>query len=195
MTTLPIDNRALEREKPEPREVHREVPIFMLVAMVAVAGFGSSYLSRFDGRQLGWSGDMRTPQIVTVADPASLNGEQLYRNICAACHQTNGQGVAGVFPPLAGSPWATDDPETPVRIVLLGLQGEIEVKGETYRNIMPGLRSQLDDAQVAKILTHVRSSWGNDASAVDADLVKRLRDQHAGRGTAWNGGAELQAQR
>ncbi|MCI0454943.1 MAG: cytochrome c, partial [Candidatus Dadabacteria bacterium] len=55
------------------------------------------------------------------------DGSVVYANICAACHQANGQGVPGAFPPLAGSEWLLKDAETPILIVLHGLQGAIEV--------------------------------------------------------------------
>ncbi|MDP0492303.1 MAG: c-type cytochrome [Verrucomicrobiota bacterium JB023] len=95
---------------------------------------------------------------------------------CTACHQANGAGVPGAFPPLAGSEWVTGPVENLIRMQLRGLQGEIEVKGETYNNIMPPMAYQTDE-QIAAVLTYVRNSFGNSASPVSPDEVAALRDE------------------
>jgi len=120
--------------------------------------------------------------------------ERIYASTCAACHQAEAQGMAGQFPPLAGSSWLAGDPETPIRIVLAGLSGPIDVEGQTYNGIMPA-QSHLNDEQIANVLTYVRSNFGNDASPIEPSLVATLRAELAGRTTPWNGGAELEALR
>lgn len=107
-----------------------------------------------------------------------------YQTVCATCHQAEGQGVPGAFPPLAGSEWILGAPETPIRIVLLGLTGEIEVKGVKYNAIMPPPPA-LSDEQVAEAVTYARTHFGNKASEVDAALVKQVRESLAGRTTSW----------
>lgn len=119
--------------------------------------------------------------------------EKIFQSTCAACHQATGQGLPGQFPPLAGSSWVTQDPETPVRVMLLGIQGEIEVEGNTFNGVMPS-QGHLSDEQIAAVATYIRSSWGNDAGEVDPALVATLRAELSGRGP-WQGGEELQAQR
>jgi mono/diheme cytochrome c family protein len=69
-----------------------------------------------------------------------------------------------------------------VRIVLNGLVGPIEVKGKSFRNEMPPLGGQLSDGEIAAVLTHIRSAWGNKAGPVDAGLVARIRKETAGQG-------------
>jgi len=124
--------------------------------------------------------------------PLDLDPESLYSSNCAVCHQADGQGMAGQFPPLSGSRWVLEDPATPVRVMLVGIQGEIEVQGETYNGVMPA-QGHLTDEQIALLATHVRQSFGNDASAVEPELVAEVRAELSGRTTPWNGGEELSA--
>ncbi|MEO8181880.1 MAG: cytochrome c [Deltaproteobacteria bacterium] len=107
-----------------------------------------------------------------------------YQAVCSACHQAQGQGLPFVFPPLAGSEWMTGDPETPIRIVLLGLGGQIQVNGTSFNLVMPPPPG-LDDAKIAEAITYARTSFGNTASAVDAELVKKVRDSLGGRTSPW----------
>lgn len=99
------------------------------------------------------------------------DGQSLYMSTCAACHQAEGTGLAGAFPPLAGSSVVNEeDPELLVRIILQGYDARPE-----YAQ-MPGFADQLSDEEVAAIANHERSSWGNDAPALTADDVKKIRE-------------------
>jgi mono/diheme cytochrome c family protein len=142
-------------------------------------------------------------------DPAASPGgpepvKPPYQAVCGPCHQSEGQGIPYAFPPLAGSEWMIGDPETPIRIVLLGLSGEIEVKGTKFNLVMPPAGTPLpgstapppplDDAKIAEAITYARTNFGNNASAVDAELVKKVRDSLGGRTTPWTA-SELTALR
>jgi len=116
-------------------------------------------------------------------------GLAVYGRTCIACHGPEGKGVPGAFPPLDGSSWATGDPSIPARILLLGLQGPIEVSGQKFENIMPP-HTDLKDGEIADVLTYVRQNWGNDATPVTEDLVKQTRAKFASRGKPWTA-AEL----
>jgi mono/diheme cytochrome c family protein len=111
-------------------------------------------------------------------------GAQIYANTCVACHGLDGQGVAGAFPPLAGSSWMTGDPTVPVRIVMHGLAGPIEVNGAKYDSIMPPVVG-LSDGDIASVVTYVRQTFGNDASAVAEEDVRRVRQRTRGRRDMW----------
>lgn len=111
------------------------------------------------------------------------NGQAVFTRVCAVCHQPNGQGVPGVFPPLAGSEIVDGDPRRLVRIVLAGLQGPITVHGQTFNSIMPGQAGVLNDQEIADALSYVRSSWGHTASPVTANEVAALRAEN--RATPW----------
>ncbi len=114
------------------------------------------------------------------------DGPQLYTLYCSACHAPDGKGATGgTFPPLAASPWVAGDPDRAVKVVLHGLHGPVDVLGKTYNLEMPPQGAMLPDDQIAAILTHVRSSWGNSSPAVTADAVKTIRAATADRKTAW----------
>ena len=102
-------------------------------------------------------------------------GAALYRTSCASCHQSNGVGLEGVFPPLAGDPVVLDDDATRhIEIILFGLDGEA-IGGVQYPAAMPGFAAQLSDAEVAAVVNHERTSWGNQAPTVTVDEVAEVR--------------------
>lgn len=101
-------------------------------------------------------------------------GEEVYKTICFACHMDNGQGQAGIYPPLAKSDFLLKDANRAIGIVLNGLDGEITVNGKIYNLDMPG-QGRLTDQQVADVLNFVRNSWGNKAKAITAMQVKGKR--------------------
>lgn len=115
------------------------------------------------------------PTPVAVSDPRMQIGEAIYVDTCSACHTRSGDGIQHIFPKLAGSSIVKqDDPTTLVRIILTGVQGAGTDAAPTSP-AMPSFGYRLDDNQVAAVITYIRNSWGNAASAVDADTVKALR--------------------
>jgi nitrite reductase (NO-forming)/hydroxylamine reductase len=112
---------------------------------------------------------------VHAAEVAQGNpGRAGYEAYCQTCHQPNGQGMAGVFPPLAGSDYLLDDPMRGISAVLKGVSGPIEVNGTTYNAVMPHL-NYLSDENVAAILTYVLNAWGNDGGTISTDQVAQAR--------------------
>ncbi|HJV44068.1 cytochrome c [Caulobacter sp.] len=99
-----------------------------------------------------------TPALALAEAPQSL-----FMDNCSACHQATGKGVKGAFPPLAGSPLVQGDPKIVITTVLNGRAG------------MPAFKDDLSDADLAAILTYVRSSWGNKASAIKPTDVVAAR--------------------
>lgn len=112
----------------------------------------------------------------TDARATSSQGKRLYLQACAMCHGGQGTGVAGAFPPLAKSEYVTGSKDRLISIVLHGLSGPIEVRGQKYDSVMPAFGGRFTDAQLASILTHIRTSWGNDASTVTAEEVEHVRE-------------------
>ena len=102
------------------------------------------------------------------------SGAALFNGTCSVCHQANGQGMESVFPPLAKSDFLMADLQRAIHIVLNGLTGPVTVNGVAYTSVMPPM-SQLNDDEVANILSYVRNSWGNSGSAVSAADVAALR--------------------
>ena len=127
------------------------------------------------------------PGLVTAPD-----GEEIYMMRCLACHQANGEGMAGVFPTLVGSEWVTGEKAPLIGIILHGVMGEMEVKGVTYSGMMPPWGSYLSDEEVAALLTYIRTSWGNEASEVTAEEVTQVREATAERKAPWTA-EELEA--
>lgn len=128
----------------------------------------------------------------TAVDSAALAlGADLYSQ-CAVCHESDGTGLAGVYPPLAGSEVVNGPPGVLIKIVLGGLEGPITVKGETFDGVMPpfGGGPALTDAETAALLTYVRASFGNRGGAVRAEDVASERSASAGRVALWTA-AEL----
>jgi nitrite reductase (NO-forming) len=102
-------------------------------------------------------------------------GKALYTGTCSVCHQDDGAGMPGVFPPLAKSDYlAQHDDAQLIRIVLNGLSGAVKVNGQDYDSVMPPM-SQLTDDEVANILTYVRNSWDNGGGRIAKDEVAKIR--------------------
>ena len=101
-------------------------------------------------------------------------GEEAYLANCAACHQPNGEGLRGVFPPLAQSDFLERDRREVLEVALFGLSGPVTVNGVEYNNVMPSM-GHLGDRQLADTLTYVFKSWGNDLAAVSVDEVEAMR--------------------
>jgi mono/diheme cytochrome c family protein len=109
-------------------------------------------------------------------NPASASdGATVYVANCASCHQSNGQGVSGAFPPLANNPTVTGNPTAAITIVKDGLTGRVVVNGATYSGIMPPWGKQLSDTQIASVLSYIRSSWGNHAPGVSVAEVQAVK--------------------
>ncbi len=107
-------------------------------------------------------------------------GQEPYLRWCASCHGFNGEGKPPTFPPIAGSEWLDLSDQALALIVLYGLRGEIQVKGETYRGYMPPMQ-HLSDQDIADIIVFMRSAWTEDEASIDADGVERLRTIFPGR--------------
>jgi nitrite reductase (NO-forming) len=99
-------------------------------------------------------------------------GKRIYAQACFACHQAEGQGLPGVFPPLAKSDFLMADKDRAIRGIIKGQSGEMVVNGQKYNGVMPPV--MLTDEQIAHVLTFVRNSWGNSGDVVTVEEVKRV---------------------
>ena len=95
----------------------------------------------------------------TVLEESMARGKEVYADFCVACHLTAGEGVEGVFPPLASSDYLQNNREKSIVGVKYGQQGELIVNGVTYNSAMPSMG--LDDAEIADVMNYVLHSWGN----------------------------------
>ena len=188
---------AVRRENNDPDEEGiRPLPWFFIMFLGAIGMWGAFYIVATPSGGDSAYGDQRT--VATLRPPvvadgaAAIDGKQIFGAKCAACHQANGLGVAGVFPPLAGAEWVLGNEKVLASILIQGVQGEIVVKGNTYKGVMPAFNT-LSDAEIAAVLTYIRSDWGNAAPPVTDATVKAQREATKAQTTAWAGGAALKA--
>lgn len=163
--------------------------------LIAVIGFAifwaGAYLFSYSG---GFAADVFDyqpkygAQAAAAAGPPDpkVLGKKLFSANCVTCHQATGQGQPGQFPPLAGSEFVLGDASNRlIAIVLKGLQGPVQVKGQAFNNAMQAWEGQYTDQQLAAILTYIRSDWGNNAPEISPDAVKAVRDELKGRKDQW----------
>lgn len=103
-------------------------------------------------------------------------GEIVYEQYCLACHQLDGSGVPGMYPPLRETEWVTGDKNTLIEVVMNGLSGTIEVNGEVYNQEMAA-SGFLSDEEIAAVLTYIRNGFGNDSGGVSAAEVASIREE------------------
>lgn len=105
---------------------------------------------------------------------SAKRGETVYTANCQSCHQANGEGIPGVFPPLAKSDFLLRDQKRAIGVVLHGLSGEIKVNNQAYNMVMPA-QGGLSDQEVADVLNYVQNNWGNKAKPVTPAQVSEAR--------------------
>lgn len=185
-------HRAQQRETAEPSERGQPIPLLVAVITLAVVLAGALYILLSEPFGRADLGDRRTLDDLrpAAARPGQASdGQQLFNANCVACHQASGKGLPGVFPPLDGSEWVNGDTRVLVNILLHGVTGEISVAGQTYKGAMPAF-NQLGDAELAAVLSHVRSAWSNKSAPINAELVAAERKSST-RTTPFAGGDEL----
>ena len=184
-----------ERENPEPVEGANPTPWFIIVMVSALFIFGVVYIMRTTLNTPSSWGDGRTAAELqgapALAAGAAVDGAAVFASHCVACHQATGLGLPGVFPPLAGSDWVAGKEATLIAIVLHGINGPLTVEGKPFNGAMPTFQGQLQDAEVAAVLTHVRSQWGNTGAPITAAAVAAVRKDTASRTEPFKGDAEL----
>lgn len=179
------------REHIEPGEAQRPMTMSYVLFLCVFFAWGGYYTQRYSADYGALSYDENAgigSGKVVVAKPVDpyVLGKRLFENVCAKCHQPDGQGVAGQYPPLVGSEWAlAAGPARMIRIALDGLQGPVTVKGAVFNNNMTPHRDALNDQQLAAILTYVRTQkeWGHKASPIAPEEVAAIRAKTKDRAT------------
>ena len=180
----------------EPTSAVTTVPMWLIGGMLTLLFLGAWY---FDARG-GWFEAKVYAPYHSVADverfqPRSgdeaviLRGEKLFKENCALCHNPDGMGKPNQAPPLAGSEWVVSaGVNRLIRIPQVGLAGPIEVKGQVlnYPVPMAGMGAPYSDDDLAAVLSYIRNAWGNKASLVAAEQVKKVRAELAGRSQAYS---------
>jgi mono/diheme cytochrome c family protein len=127
-------------------------------------------------RDVGDSSAAAVPTPIDANDAGMLAGKAIYADRCSACHTPNGDGIQKLFPKLSQAPLInSDDPTSLIRVVLAGSMAGT-TKAAPTGAAMPSFAWNLDDHDVANVLTYIRNSWGNAAPAVDPDDVGKLRE-------------------
>ncbi|MEE9331794.1 MAG: cytochrome c [Methylophilaceae bacterium] len=181
-------------EHAEPDEVENPLPWYITFVMGGVVMWGLFYISVAYMGADDYEGDNRSVVVENTAAPSAvpaIDGGQVFQTKCAACHQVNGAGVPSVFPPLAESEWVTGNAERLSAILLHGVVDTLTVKDVAYNGLMPPFAAVLSDAEIAAVLTHIRSQWGNSAEAIDEATVKKVREATKDKTEPWKGDAEL----
>jgi len=187
---LPQVHGSILREHREPAEGVGRVPLWFALLMLGLTLWGALYLANRSG---GFRADVFNPVAAPVAvaeDPATL-GQRVFMRNCMLCHQFDGRGVPGQYPPLAGSEWVLGEDghnaQQIVAIVLHGGEGPFNVKGDVFSGAMAPWKALRDD-EIAAVLTYVRSSWGNAAPPITAEFVARVREATKDRAEPWSEG-------
>ena len=173
----------------EPTSAFTPVPVWVFVAFF-LAFFCAAVA--FD-RNGGWWFDpklyspYRSPEDLVCFRPAGPpnpleSGRRVYETTCALCHQPDGMGKPGQFPPLVGSEWVNAQGDNRIVLIpLFGLAGPIDVKGQQGNQSMTALGGSLRDQQIADALSYVRNTWGNKAPFVPVEKVKAARAEFPNR--------------
>ena len=138
------------------------------------ADFGTDALARMEARKS--LPHLRTPDPVRdhLQRTSATTSANHYLTYCAPCHQRDGKGAEGRFPPLTDAAWIAGNKEKLIQTVLFGMSGNVQVGGETFNNIMPSF-SYLDNKTIAGILSYVRQNFGNEAEEIVADDIAAVR--------------------
>jgi mono/diheme cytochrome c family protein len=161
---------------------YRLLPIGILFVLSAVVLFSGTYLNRYAVHysSMVYNENAKVPTggaVSTKVSPLVL-GKIQFQAVCITCHQANGQGIPGTYPPLAGSEWVKGPASRVIRIVVYGLKGDIHVEGHDFNAAaMPvfgqvsGSAYNWSDDRIAAVISYIRHEWGNDADAVTVDDV------------------------
>lgn len=200
------------REKSDPHELNNPIPYSVSALILGLTLWAVSYIfwtsyAVEEAEEVTQQAQVTTQAKVESAPVATsesggmaakkksvgkADGKALYSAKCSACHQATGQGLPGVFPPLVGSVWvSTEDYNLPAQIIAKGLSGKITVAGSDYNGVMPAFGQALSSAELAALLTYIRSAWGNKASAVTSANVEESLAKYSEHSSAWEGEAQL----
>jgi len=176
---------AVQREKREPRVGAEPLSIWLIAIYGLAIFFGGAYLGRYSGNftsgGLDPMGSPPAPKKAVSGGPAGGEqaelsphdrGKKIFAANCQTCHQANGLGVPGQYPPLAGSEFTNGGSRRMGMIVLKGLQGPVTVKGQQYGTaVMQPWDKTLTDQKIADVMTYERSEWGNNASPLTFEKI------------------------
>jgi mono/diheme cytochrome c family protein len=172
-----------------PSAQRQPVPVWLFVLLFVMLYWGMVY---FDQRSGWFAAEVYTPyrsvvelQIYQPIGTGPGPGKAIFESNCALCHNSDGTGKPGQGPPFVGSEWVLGSPNRMIRIPENGLTGPVKVKDQEYNLNMAGMGHDLKDADLAAVLSYIRSSWGNKASAITPAQVKAVRAEVGNRNQPW----------
>jgi mono/diheme cytochrome c family protein len=175
----------------EPQAGRTAVPVWLIVLLFLLLYWGMVYFDQHSG----WFDAQVYAPYRSAAElaryqpptggPDLSRGKVVYENICGLCHNNDGSGKAGQAPPFVGSEWALGSPNRMIRIPLAGLSGPVQVNSQSWNLAMPAMGAALPDDDLAAVLTYIRQSWGNKASAITPEQVKAVRAEVGNRTQPW----------
>ncbi|MDB6095634.1 MAG: cytochrome c family protein [Verrucomicrobia bacterium] len=179
-------------KKPEDGAHYKMLPLVLLFVFSGLIFYAGTYLNHFAGHYDATIFNENAHPSTGAAPGAKIDpmvlGKKNYDQVCTTCHQATGLGVAGNYPPLAGSEWVNGSEERVIRIVLYGLKGRVTVKGTEFNAAaMPafgkvaGSGYNWTDERIAAVLTYVRASFGNTSPAISADKVAEIHGKEGDR--------------
>ena len=157
--------------------------MWIIVVTLSLLFFGGLYLDSHSGwfdakvyAPYNSAEKLEAFQPKSVAAAAMARGKGLYEAVCGICHGSDGAGKPGQAPALAASEWVTTKGFNRLaRIPLAGVNGPMQVAGKDWNLAMAAMGAALSDDNLAAVLTYIRTSWGNNASAVTGDDIKKIR--------------------
>ena len=161
--------------------MHMTTPRPHLRAGITACLLGAALL----GLGFTWAHSARMTTPDALQRERADDGEKIYLSRCMSCHQVDGTGIPGVFPPLDGTDWVVGDKGRLIRIILDGMMGEAEIQGVVYSGAMPPWKTFMNDEEIAAVLTYIRSAWSNEGSAVTPQEVAAVREATKDRTTSW----------
>jgi len=174
----------------EPTSTLAAVPVWLIILTLVLVYWGAVHFDQHGG----WFNRKVYEPYVSISDverfypgpgtgPDLKRGRALFEINCALCHNPDGMGRPNQAPPLAGSEWVlAEGVNRLIRIPQVGLTGPVEVNGQPYNfsSGMSGMGAPYSDDDLAAVLSYIRSAWGNKASPVTAEQVKKVRADLAG---------------
>ncbi|MFZ0828320.1 MAG: cytochrome c [Verrucomicrobiia bacterium] len=168
----------------------------MIIVTLMLMFLGAVYFDRhsgwFDKQVYGpyaSANQLEEYQPKSGAAAAAARGKQVYESVCGVCHGPDGLGKPGQAPPLAGSELVNAKGFHRLAMIpLAGLSGSLQVNGKDWNMAMAPMGAALSDADLAAVLTYIRNSWGNQASAVTGDDIKPIRASMGARPQTLSGG-------
>ncbi len=167
----------------EPTATSSTVPIWIFVVMLVLLYLGFVFFDHNSGwfNPTVYSPYTSAEQLAAYtptsgAEALKAHGKQVFEMYCGSCHGNDGAGKPNQAPPLAGSEWVNTKGFNRLAIIpLAGLSGPFQVKGQEWNLNMAPMGAALSDADLAGVLTYIRSAWGNTSSEVTADDIKAIR--------------------